>query len=433
MIQRSSKIIAGNGHNVLERSLLKFRNVLNFAPFNPGERFRMIVRPKVRGFICTTAHSAGCAQNIKDQIEYVRRHGPINGPKRVLVIGASTGYGLASRIVSAFGSGASTIGVFFEKPAEGERTATAGWYNSAAFEVEARKAGLYSKSFNGDAFSDQIKAQVVQAIRKDLGQVDMVIYSLAAPRRVHPKTGERFKGVVKPLGKAFKNRALDLETFEIIDVTTEPGTEEERKQTVAVMGGEDWEMWIETLKKEGVLADKSLTLAYSYLGPDITFPIYRQGTLGAAKDHLEATAHKLDETLRPKGGRAFVSVQKALVTQASAAIPLMALYMVILLKVMRQKGVDEHCIQQIHRLYQDRLFSGREIPVDEKGRIRLDDLELRNDVQAEVKQSWEAITTENFKDYADISAYQNDFLRLFGFEVPGIDYEKDVEVDVPIP
>ncbi len=418
--------------SIVEKSRAGFKYFFQRTPITHKKRFRMHVQPKVRGFVCTTAHPKGCARNVRDQIEYVRRMGAIQGPRRVLVIGASTGYGLASRIVSAFGCGAATIGVFFEKPAEGERTATAGWYNSAAFERETKEAGLYSKSFNGDAFSDEMKEKVAEAIRKDLGQIDMVIYSLAAPRRTDPKTGERFKGVVKPLGRAYKNRALDLETLKIVDVTAEPGTEEERRQTVGVMGGEDWQLWIEFLKKEGLLAYNSLTLAYSYIGPEVTFPIYRQGTLGAAKDHLEATAHTIDEMLKPQGGRAFVSVHRALVTQASAAIPFMALYMVILLKILREKGIDEHCIQQIHRLYTDRLFSGKGVPVDEKSRIRLDDLELRQDVQEEVNRAWTQITTENLDAYADVSAYQKDFLKLFGFEVDGIDYTQEVEVDIPL-
>ncbi len=318
MIQENSECAA---KGLRKKSHAGFRCFLGSTPFIQPKKSGMVVKPKVRGFICTTAHPLGCAQNVKDQIEYVRRKGSVEGPKRVLVIGASTGYGLSSRIVAAFASGAATMGVFFERPAEGGRTATAGWYNSAAFEREARQAGLYSKSFNGDAFSEEMKAGVVAAIKKDLGQVDMVVYSLAAPRRTHPRTGERFKGVVKPLAQAYTNRALDLETFEIIDVTTEPGTEEELRQTVAVMGGEDWQMWIEALLREGVLADNSLNIAYSYLGSDITFPIYRQGTLGAAKDHLEATAHKLNDMLKVTGGRALVSVHRALVTQASAAIP----------------------------------------------------------------------------------------------------------------
>ncbi|MFP4473379.1 MAG: enoyl-ACP reductase FabV [Candidatus Omnitrophota bacterium] len=393
----------------------------------------MIVKPKIRGYICTTAHPAGCARRVQDQIDYVRSRSKIsNGPKKVLVIGASTGYGLATRITSAFGCGAATIGVFFEKPAAGDRTATAGWYNSAAFERAARAEGLYSRSFNGDAFSNEMKEQVIRTIQNDLGSVDMVVYSLAAPRRRHPQTGETFKGVVKPRGAGYRNRALDLETLQITDVTTEPATEDEVRQTVGVMGGEDWRMWTEALHEAGVLAEGALNVAYSYIGPEITYPIYRHGTIGAAKDDLEKTAHDLDQFMRNVGGRALVSVNKALVTQASSAIPFMALYMTILLKVMRSKGVDENCIEQIDRLFRERLFRDGEIPVDEQGRIRLDDLELSEEVQRDVHQAWQEITTESIDRYADVAGYQKDFLQIFGFEVEGVDYDEDADIHVPL-
>ncbi|MCX7708545.1 MAG: trans-2-enoyl-CoA reductase family protein [Clostridia bacterium] len=392
----------------------------------------MVISPKFRGFICTTAHPDGCEQNVREQINYVKAQGPVDGPKKVLVIGASTGYGLASRIVSTFGAGAATIGVFFERPASGNRTATAGWYNTAAFEKAATEAGFYAKSINGDAFSDEIKAQTIETIKKDLGQVDMVVYSLASPRRVHPETGETFNSVLKPIGKLYTSRTVDFHSGVVSEVTIEPANEEEIRHTVAVMGGEDWEMWMHALHKAGVLAKDAVTVAYSYIGPEITYSVYREGTIGKAKDHLEATAFKITEELKSEGVKAYVSVNKALVTQASAAIPVIPLYISLLFKVMKKKGIHEGCIEQIYRLYKDRLYDGT-LELDEKGRIRVDDLEMREDVQSEVAGLWNSATSENITAIGDLEGYRKDFFNLFGFDFPEVDYSAEVEADVKIP
>ncbi len=396
----------------------------------------MIIEPKIRGFICTTAHPAGCAKNVQDQIDYIKSKGAIaGGPKKVLVLGASNGYGLASRITAAFGCGAATIGVFFERPAEGKRTATAGWYNSVGFDAAACKAGLYAKSINGDAFSDDMRRQICDLIKKDLGQVDCVIYSLASPRRTDPKTGELYKSVLKPKGKTYTNKSIDFESNQITSVTLEVASEEEVAHTVKVMGGEDWELWIDALQKENLLAPQAVTVAYSYIGPDVTTPVYRNGTIGAAKDHLEATAHKLDERMKKQGGRAFVSVNKALVTQSSSAIPFIPLYFVLLMKVMKAKGVHEDCIQQIYRLFHDRLYQNRplgQIETDDKGRVRVDDWEMRADVQAEVAKLWAMVSTENLPQIADVQGYNSDFLKLFGFGLNGVNYAADVEAEIAL-
>ena len=395
----------------------------------------MIIQPKVRGFICTTAHPVGCAKHIQEQIDYVKSQPSIpNGPKKVLVVGASTGYGLASRIVSAFGCRAATMGVFFEREAEPKRTATAGWYNSVAFEVAARKEGLYAKSFNGDAFSNEIKQQVVDAIKKDLGTIDFLVYSLASPRRTDPKTGQVYKSVLKPKGAPYTNKSLDFETDKLESVTLDSATEDEIKQTVGVMGGEEWQMWMEILESNHCLAKGVRTVAYSYIGPDITTDIYRNGTIGAAKDHLEQTAKNLDAHLKNKlGGRAFVSVNKALVTQSSSAIPFIPLYFIILNKVMLAKGINESCIEQIYRLFAKRLYDGAVIPIDKEGRIRIDDLEMRADVQEEVLRRWKEINDENIAQYTDLKGYHAEFLKLFGFGLNGVDYQADVEPDIKLP
>ncbi|MCO6175771.1 trans-2-enoyl-CoA reductase family protein [Flavobacterium sp. NRK F10] len=393
----------------------------------------MIIEPRMRGFICLTAHPEGCAQSVKNQIEYVKSKGKIEGAKKVLVIGASTGFGLASRITSAFGNGAATIGVFFEKePAEG-KTATPGWYNSAAFEKEATAAGLYAKSINGDAFSDEIKQQTIDLIKQDLGQVDLVIYSLASPVRKDPKTGVLYRSVLKPIGNKFTDKTVDFHTGKMSEVSIEPCNEEEIANTVKVMGGEDWMLWIEAMKEAGVLADGVLTLAYSYIGPEVTEPVYRKGTIGRAKDHLEATAFEITDELKDIQGRAYVSVNKGLVTQASSAIPVIPLYISLLYKIMKAKGLHEGCIEQIQRLFQDRLYSGNEIPTDEKHRIRIDDWEMREDVQEEVKKLWAIASTENLQEIGDLAGYKQDFLNLFGFGFDGVDYLADTNEVVRIP
>jgi enoyl-[acyl-carrier protein] reductase/trans-2-enoyl-CoA reductase (NAD+) len=361
-----------------------------------------------------------------EQINYVKSQKPIQGPKNVLVIGASTGYGLASRIAATFGAGADTVGVFFERPAAEGRTATAGWYNTVEFEKQAREAGFLAESINGDAFSNEIKQQTIDLIRTKMGKVDMVVYSLASPRRTHPITGEVFSSVLKPLGGTYSNKTVNFHTGEVTEVTIEAANEEEIRQTVAVMGGEDWEMWIHALQEAGVLADGATTLAYSYIGPELTKAVYRDGTIGKAKDHLEATALSLNKQLQATGGRAFVSVNKALVTQSSSAIPVVPLYISLLFKVMKEKGLHEGCIEQMYRLFSDQLFNGNSAVVDEKGRIRVDDWEMRSDVQAEVDALWNKVSTATLSEISDIEGYRTDFFKLFGFEIDSIDYEADV-------
>lgn len=386
----------------------------------------------MRGFICLTAHPEGCAKSIKNQIEYVKSKGNINGPKRVLVVGASTGFGLASRITAAFGSGASTIGVFFEKePAEG-KTATPGWYNSAAFEQEAKKAGLYAKSINGDAFSNEIKQQTIDMIKSDLGQVDLIIYSLASPVRMHPVTGVLHRSALKPIGQTFSDKTVDFHTGVVSQVSIEPAVQEDIDNTVVVMGGEDWTMWIDAMKNAGVLAEGATTVAYSYIGPEVTEAVYRKGTIGRAKDHLEATAFEITESLKDLGGKAYVSVNKALVTQASSAIPVIPLYISLLYKTMKAKGIHEGCIEQIQRLFAERLFNGSEVPLDDKGRIRIDDWEMREDVQEAVKTLWSQADTETLKEIGDLAGYKQDFLNLFGFGFDGVDYLADTNEMVKI-
>jgi enoyl-[acyl-carrier protein] reductase/trans-2-enoyl-CoA reductase (NAD+) len=393
----------------------------------------MVVSPKVRGFICTTAHPVGCAKHISEQIAVVKNRGPIaNGPKKVLVIGSSTGYGLSSRIAAAFGSGASTIGVFFEKPGETDKCGTAGWYNSAAFENEARAAGLYARSFNGDAFSDAMKAEVIAAIKSDLGQVDCVIYSLASPRRTDPKSGEVYKSVLKPIGQSYTNRNLNTSTGVVDEITIQPAEGDDIAQTVAVMGGEDWQMWIDALLAEGLLAKGVQTVAYSYIGPEITWPIYKNGTIGRAKEDLERVQRELDAKLKSLDGKAWVSVNKALVTQASSAIPVVPLYISLLYKVMKAEGTHEDCIEQMDRLFRDRLYNGNLQP-DEVGRIRIDDWEMAPAVQKLVDERWTEVNTENLREIADFDGYQSSFLKLFGFGLDGVDYNADVDTAVKVP
>ncbi len=389
----------------------------------------MIIEPKIRGFLCTTAHPLGCAAGVEEQIRHVRGKGPIrSGARKALIIGSSTGYGLASRVAAAFGCGAGTLGVAFERPSERGRTASPGWYQSRAFGEAATKAGLYHKNIFGDAFSEEVKTETIQALR-ELGPVDLFIYSLAAPRRTHPVTGAVYRSTLKPIGASYTNKTLDFNTGVVSPVTLDAATPEEVEHTIRVMGGEDWEMWVDRLARENLLASGALTIAYSYIGPEVTRPVYRNGTIGAAKDHLEKTARRLEEKLAKIGGHAFVSVNKALVTQASSAIPYMPLYISILYKVMKQKGLHEGCIEQMDRLFRDRLYAGGPIPVDAERRIRVDDLEVRPDVQAEVQRRWEAVTTENLAQQADRAGYHSDFLRLFGFGIPDADYAADVPDD----
>ena len=394
----------------------------------------MIIKPKVRGFVCVTAHPAGCDAHVQEWIGHVRGQPAIGGgPKKVLVIGGSTGYGLASRITAAFGSGASTIGVFYERPSEDGRTATPGWYNSIAFTRAARAAGLYAQNLNGDAFADDMKRQAVELIRRDLGAIDLVIYSLASPRRTHPKTGVTHKAVLKPVGAPYVNRTLNTDTGAVSMISIDPATESEIADTIAVMGGEDWEMWIQALAEAGLLASGARSVAYSYIGPELTWPIYKNGTIGLAKNDLERAARAIDERLRRLGGRAYISVNKALVTQASSAIPVVPLYISILYKIMKDKQLHEGCIEQMSRLFATQLYSPGGPTLDSEGRIRVDDLEMRAEVQKAVPQVWPVVTTENLAELTDIAGFRTDFLKLFGFGLPGVDYEADVEPHILMP
>ena len=392
----------------------------------------MIIQPKIRGFICTTAHPEGCARAVQDQIDWVKAQAPFGGPTKVLVIGSSTGYGLASRIAASFGAGASTLGVFFERPADKKRTASAGWYNTVGFENAARAAGHYARSINGDAFSDEIKAQTIAAIKEDLQQVDLVVYSLASPRRTHPKTGESFSSVLKPIGDSYSSKTVNVQTGEVSDISIETASEEEIAHTTAVMGGEDWEMWIHALDGAGVLAEGVRTVAYTYIGPELTHPVYRDGTIGRAKNHLEQTGLTLNEYLQNKNGSAHVSTNKAMVTQSSAAIPVVPLYISLLYKIMKEKDCHENCIQQMYRLFADRLYTDAPPATDDQGRIRIDDWEMREDVQAAVAALWSSVNTETLEAVSDITSYREEFLGLFGFGFDGIDYDVDVNPDRPL-
>ncbi len=394
----------------------------------------MVIKPKVRGFVCVTAHPAGCAAHVQEQIDYVKSKGSLaKGPKKVLVIGASTGYGLASRISAAFGSGAATIGVFFERPSDPDKPATPGWYNSAAFTAAAKKAGLYARNFNGDAFSDAVKQEVLAAIKQDLGQVDLVVYSLASPRRTHPKTGVTHKSVLKPVGQTYTNKTVDTDKGIVSTVTIEPASEAEIADTTAVMGGEDWEMWINALDEAKLLAPGATSVAYSYIGPELTWPVYKNGTIGLAKNDLERAAKSINATLKLNGyGRAFISVNKALVTQASSAIPVVPLYISMLYKVMKAKGTHEGCIEQIDRLFRTQMYGGQGLVFDDAGRVRIDDWEMEPDVQAAVAKIWPEVTTENLPALTDIAGYREEFLKLFGFGLPGIDYEADINPHVEL-
>jgi len=390
----------------------------------------MIIKPKIRGFICTTTHPTGCEKNIQAQIEYTKEQGKIEkGPKRVLVIGSSAGYGMSSRIAAAYGSDASTIGVFFEKPATDRKPGSAGWYNSAAFDKQAKADGLYAKSVNGDAFSNETKQLVIDTIKADLGQIDAVIYSVAAPVRKLPDTGEVVRSSLKPIGETYTSTAIDTNKDTIIEASVEPATEEEIANTVTVMGGQDWELWMDALAEAGVLAEGVKTVAYSYIGTEITWPIYWDGALGKAKIDLDRASTAIQAQLDSLGGEAYVSVQKSVVTQASAAIPVMPLYLSMVFRIMKEKGLHEGCMEQIHRLFTTQLFKadGSAPTTDEARRLRLDDWELRDEVQQACAELWPQITTENLFELTDYQEYKDEFLQLFGFGVDGVDYEADVD------
>ena len=393
----------------------------------------MIIKPRVRGFICVTTHPTGCEANVRQQIDYVLAQGRIaGGPKKVLVIGASTGYGLAARNTAAFGSGADTLGVFFERPGSETKPGSPGWYNTAAFHRAAAEEGLYAKSINGDGFSDDVKQKTIDAIRADMGQVDLVVYSLAAPRRTHPKTSQVFNSTLKPIGKAVTLRGLDTDNEVVKETVLEPATQEEIDNTVAVMGGEDWQMWIDALQSAGVLAEGAKTTAFTYLGEQITHDIYWNGSIGAAKKDLDLKVLGIRAGLAAKGGDARVSVLKAVVTQASSAIPMMPLYLSLLFKVMKEKGTHEGCIEQVQGLFAESLY-GSTPHLDAEGRLRADYKELAPDVQARVVELWPQVTSENIHELTDFAGYKTEFLRLFGFAVEGVDYEADVNPDVGIP
>lgn len=387
----------------------------------------MIIKPKIRGFICTTAHPVGCEANVREQIAYVKSHGKLrNGPQKVVVIGASTGYGLASRINAAFGSGAATIGVFFEKPCSEGKTGSAGWYNSAGFEKAAKEAGIYAKSINGDAFSNECRQSVIDLIKQDLGQIDLVVYSLASPVRKMPETGEVVRSTLKPIGEAYQSIALDTNKDVLVEAVVEPAKAQEIIDTVKVMGGQDWQLWINALDTAGVLADNIQTVAYSYIGTDLNWPIYWHGTLGKAKEDLDRAAQVIDQKLKPKGGAAYVTVLKSVVTQASSAIPVMPLYISIVFKIMKEQGIHEGCIEQIQRLFASKLYTGTVPETDAKHRLRLDDWELREDVQNTCREIWARINNDNIHELTDYKGYKADFLRLFGFGLTGVDYNADL-------
>ena len=389
----------------------------------------MIIKPRIRGFVCITSHPKGCATKVRQEIDVAQAAKKDGGPKKVLVLGSSTGYGLSSRIATAFSHNAATLGVFFERPSMKGKPASAGWYNSVAFEQAAHKAGLYAKSINGDAFSDEIKAQTIETIKADLGQVDLVVYSLASPRRTDPKTGETYKSVLKPIGESFTNRTLDTDKDLVTEVTIEPAEGDDVADTVNVMGGQDWELWMDALDEAGVLAPSAKSVAYSYIGPEITWPVYTNGTIGQAKKDVERAAAAITEK---HDCAAYVAVNKAVVTQASSAIPVVPLYISILIKVMKAKGTHEDCIEQMVRLFNDRLYSD-DLQLDSAGRIRVDDWEMESDVQQAVADIWPNISTETLCDQSDYAGYQKNFLNLFGFELPGVDYEEDVEVELDLP
>jgi enoyl-[acyl-carrier protein] reductase/trans-2-enoyl-CoA reductase (NAD+) len=395
----------------------------------------MVIRPRIRGFVCVTSHPLGCAAHIQEQIDYVTRHGTIKGgPKNVLVIGASTGYGLASRITAAFGSGAKTLGVFYERPSDLDRPATPGWYNSIAFTHAARAAGLYAANLNGDAFTDDLKRQALDLIRREMGPIDLVVYSLASPRRTHPRTGVVHRSVLRPVESTYTNKTVDPDTGIVSEITIEPATEQEIADTIAVMGGEDWEMWMQALDEAKLIAPGATAMAYSYIGPEVTWPVYRNGTIGLAKNDLERATRRIDAMLKVNGyGRAFISVNKALVTQASSAIPVVPLYIAILYRIMKAKGTHEGCIEQIQRLFATQLYNGSALAFDEAGRVRIDDWEMRPDVQEAIAPIWMQVATENLEAITDIAGYRQEFLKLFGFGLPGIDYNADVEPHILMP
>ncbi|MEY3583358.1 MAG: hypothetical protein RJA48_441 [Verrucomicrobiota bacterium] len=393
-----------------------------------------VLKPRVRGFICITSHPEGCAAHVREQIAHVKSRPALKGgPKSVLVIGASTGYGLSSRIAAAFGSGAATLGIFFERNGEGDKAGSPGWYNTTGFHAEAKKAGLTAISLNGDAFSAELKAQVIEAIKSKMpgGKVDLIVYSLASPRRTAPD-GVTYKSTLKPTGAPFHAKNLDTDRKVVNDVTLDTANAEEIAHTVKVMGGEDWELWMNALDGAGVIKEGCQTVAYSYIGPQVTWPIYKDGTIGKAKEDLERASRKIDDLMKLHRGRAFVSVNKAVVTQASSAIPVVPLYVSLLFKIMKAKGNHEGCIEQIQRLFEKQMYNDNALDFDDNGRVRIDDLEMLPDIQKAVFDIWPLVTTETFDQYGDFAGYQSDFLKNFGFGLTGVDYDASTEVERPI-
>jgi len=387
----------------------------------------MIVKPKIRGFICTNAHPVGCATNVQQQIDYVKAQGTLhNAPKNVLVIGSSTGYGMASRITAAFAGGANTLGVCFEKPPTERKTGTAGWYNTAGFHAKAAAAGLYAKTLNGDAFSNELKQQVIDTLKADMSKVDLVIYSLASPRRTDPKTGEVYKSTLKPVGQAYRTKTYDTDKNVIHEIALEPANEDEIQQTIKVMGGEDWELWLDALGEADLLADNCKTTAYTYVGKELTWPIYGQATIGKAKEDLDRAAAAIVKTQASKNVQAYVSSLKALVTQASSAIPVMPLYISLIYKVMKEEGTHQGCIEQIYALFTDKLTHATP-EVDELGRLYMNNKETNDATQAKIKTLWDQVTQENFHELSDYAGYHHEFLKLFGFDLTDVDYDADVE------
>ena len=389
----------------------------------------MIIKPRIRGFVCITSHPKGCEAKVREEIKVARSAKKEGGPKKVLIIGSSTGYGLSTRIASAFSHDAATLGVFYERPSMKGKPASAGWYNSVAFEKAAHEAGLYAKSINGDAFSNEIKADTIEQIKADLGQVDLVVYSLASPRRTDPKTGESYKSVLKPIGESFTNRTLDTDKNEVKEITIDPAEGDDIANTVTVMGGQDWELWMDALNEAGVLASGAKTVAYSYIGPEITWPVYANGTIGQAKKDVERAASAITTK---HNCSAYVSVNKAVVTQASSAIPVVPLYISILYKVMKAKGTHEDCIEQMVRLLNDHLYND-DMKLDDEGRIRVDNLEMAPDVQQAVADIWPKISSETLYELSDYKSYQSCFLSLFGFGLDGVDYDEDIEIEIDMP
>ena len=389
----------------------------------------MIIKPRIRGFVCITSHPKGCEAKVREEIEVARSAKKEGGPKKVLIIGSSTGYGLSSRIASAFSHDAATLGVFYERPSMKGKPASAGWYNSVAFEKAAHEAGLYAKSINGDAFSDEIKADTIEQIKADLGQVDLVVYSLASPRRTDPKTGDSYKSVLKPIGESFTNRTLDTDKNQVKEITIDPAEGDDIASTVTVMGGQDWELWMDALNEAGVLASGAKTVAYSYIGPEITWPVYANGTIGKAKKDVERAASAITAK---HNCSAYVSVNKAVVTQASSAIPVVPLYISILYKVMKANGTHEDCIEQMVRLLNDHLYND-DMKLDDEGRIRVDNLEMASEVQQAVADIWPKISSETLYELSDYKSYQRCFLSLFGFGLDGVDYDEDIEIEIDMP